>query len=988
MKRLTSRSALLCTAGVALLFGSALTIQANQGLKVRGATDSPIRGLQVKFVDMQSQPVSVSAFLVRPDQTTEAPEALGNGMHFFDNVEKKVSIRFEEKASAPLISLVLPDANLVHATIVVDANMDGYKVLNLKSMDRKNSYANAGTKLTPWGTPNPAVGGGPANDLCATASPITDGATAYDTTGATTDGPGDAGCEFDGQTYHDIWFAYTATCDGELTVSTCGTADYDTDLVLYDGTDCNALSLIVCDDDTAGCADFSTEISAAVVSGNEYLIRVGGFSDGDQGTGTLNVSCVGGGGGGDNNLCGDATEIFDGTTPYDTTGATTDGPGDASCEFDGQTYHDIWFTYTATCTGDLTVSTCNDASYDTDLVLYDGTDCNSLVLIDCSDDAAGCADFSSEIVAPVVLGNDYLIRVGGFSDGDQGVGNLTISCDVAADPPANDDCDDAEAIVSLPTSIVVDTTGATTDLDLACGVGSGPFQNVWYSVTGSGSTITASTCSAGTLLADTKISIFCGDCLAPLCVDGNDDDCAAGGPVFASTVSWCAQNGAEYLISVGGFSDGDEGVITLDVSEGGACVADVICLPQGACCLSDGTCVILTGDDCAAAGGDYLGDGSSCAAEAVADGSFEAGAFSGNWIESSTNFGTPLCTIGGCGTGTGTGPFTGDWWAWFGGITAFEAGSVEQSVTITPGSTDLSFWFETAVGSGNGTDFMRGRVDGNLVYEFVDGDAAPALGYSNVIVPIGAFADGGNHTLRFESEISGSPGGSNFFLDEISIGADLGVCQTCIVLDFETEDDGVTVLANGQDISTPPEFGVHVAISGSGNNRGPAIFDSTPGGPNDPGPFPDSDLDLLVDLGNLLILQEDPNQSVPGFFNDPDDAETGGSLIFDFVEPVECQSVDLVDIDGGPPAQCATVTLIDGSGLTRTYSVPAEWTSDLNFNGPPGYGTLDLTTLDPQPGFNSVATASEDAGFDPSGVVRAEIALCASGAVDNFEFCK
>ena len=39
--------------------------------------------------------------------------------------------------------------------------------------------------------------------------------------------------EFDGQTYEDVWYLYDATCNGTLSVSTCGTADYDTDLVLY-----------------------------------------------------------------------------------------------------------------------------------------------------------------------------------------------------------------------------------------------------------------------------------------------------------------------------------------------------------------------------------------------------------------------------------------------------------------------------------------------------------------------------------------------------------------------------------------------------------------------------------------------------------------------------------------------------------------------------------------------------------------------------------
>ena len=68
----------------------------------------------------------------------------------------------------------------------------------------------------------------------------------------------------------------------------------------------------------------------------------------------------------------------------------------------------------------------------------------------------------------------------------------------------------------------------------------------------------------------------------------------------------------------------------------------------------------------------------------IADPGFEAGPFGGVWTESSTNFGTPICDVGGCGTGTGTGPNSGSFWVWFGGIGAFEEASVSQSVTIPP----------------------------------------------------------------------------------------------------------------------------------------------------------------------------------------------------------------------------------------------------------------------------------------------------------------
>ncbi|MCZ6655210.1 MAG: dockerin type I domain-containing protein [Planctomycetota bacterium] len=133
---------------------------------------------------------------------------------------------------------------------------------------------------------------GQANDLCANASPIGDGSTAYSTVGANTDGPAHGECEFDGQTYNDIWYEYQATCTGELTVSTCNQASYDTDLVVYNGCDCSNLDLLGCNDDGSGCAGFTSEVAVPVFQNNCYLVRVGGWNSGDEGTGTVTLTCL------------------------------------------------------------------------------------------------------------------------------------------------------------------------------------------------------------------------------------------------------------------------------------------------------------------------------------------------------------------------------------------------------------------------------------------------------------------------------------------------------------------------------------------------------------------------------------------------------------------------------------------------------------------------------------------------------------------------
>jgi len=223
--------------------------------------------------------------------------------------------------------------------------------------------------------------------------------------------------------------------------------------------------------------------------------------------------------------------------------------------------------------------------------------------------------------------------------------------------------------------------------------------------------------------------------------------------------------------------------------------------------------------------------------------------------------------------------------------------------------------------------------------------------------------------------------------DDVLIGVqtihiDVG-CQL-YTLDFENEDDFATPLANGQHIAAPDEFGRMVVVSAAGANLGPATFDSTPGGPNDPS----LNSDMLVGHGNLLLLQSDlyPRQDAPGLFRQPTDDPDGGDLIFDFLAPVDPRSLLLADINP-PPNRGASVTLTDENGLTRVYAIDPGWTGTYGNAGP---WRLDLSTLKPQPGNGTPrwARATEDAGFLQARVERIVVHLTGYGAIDELVFCR
>lgn len=190
-------------------------------------------------------------------------------------------------------------------------------------------------------------------------------------------------------------------------------------------------------------------------------------------------------------------------------------------------------------------------------------------------------------------------------------------------------------------------------------------------------------------------------------------------------------------------------------------------------------------------------------------------------------------------------------------------------------------------------------------------------------------------------------------------------------------------LANGQEVTSALRFENSVEIEGlTANGLGAAVFDSSPGGPN----AWSSDPDLLVDRGNVLILQERPLQNLPGIYDFPDDARAGGDLHFRFLPfGARLASLDLIDICP-LPGEGATVSLFDVDDNRARYSIPAGWTEDVSVDGPPGYRTLDLTTSAPQPGFLSTATALVDAAFDPALVTRMAVHLEGSGAVDDLTY--
>lgn len=339
----------------------------------------------------------------------------------------------------------------------------------------------------PCGSPNACL----PNDTCiapAVLQSVSPLSVAFDTSRATQSPEGQpTDC---GAIEQDIWFSYVVPCNGDLVISTTGSA-YDTLLAVYDfdgGAGCPdsgfcsdlAAREIVCNDDQPGGEPAARVRLPGVTAGKCLLIRVGGHDNGfatSGGDGVLTIVCVLPNEGAccfddgtpcafttdlncvapntfiqgeicepntcpstpTNDLCTGAIELvgMPVAQAYDTTDATTDA--DAPLTDCGAIVQDIWFTYTVPCTGTAIISTSGTA-YDAALAVYGPGTCpvacplpapdgNSTESV-CNDDASPPA-LDAAVLVQVSAGDCLLIRVGGKDlspNLNGGAGVLNIDC--------------------------------------------------------------------------------------------------------------------------------------------------------------------------------------------------------------------------------------------------------------------------------------------------------------------------------------------------------------------------------------------------------------------------------------------------------------------------------------------------------------------------------------------------------------------------------
>ena len=272
------------------------------------------------------------------------------------------------------------------------------------------------------------------NDECSGAIAMSCGDTETGDTNNYTDTGG-------GSASPDAWYSFTGTGDAEIvTASLCTNTDFDTFIRVYE--DCTLANEIAANDDF--CSLFGpSQVSFLSDGTSTYYIVVEGFGAADVGNFELTISCNELA---ENDLCDDAIAVgCDSVTAGSTSFATIDTGVAQDCENTGGgapgtvaiTAPGVWYTYTEAIPGlvsDITLSTCDDADFDTKISVYEG-DCGTLTCVAANDDGDGCSGFSSEVTFQSDGVSTYYILVHGFGAAT-GDFNLSVSC--APIPPFND----------------------------------------------------------------------------------------------------------------------------------------------------------------------------------------------------------------------------------------------------------------------------------------------------------------------------------------------------------------------------------------------------------------------------------------------------------------------------------------------------------------------------------------------------------------------
>jgi hypothetical protein len=338
----------------------------------------------------------------------------------------------------------------------------------------------------------------PANDSCATPTPLTIGlnsGTINGATGSIASGGNSCGGTAD---MNDVFYSFTPATTGIYRLSLC-TADFDAVMSVHtacpvDGTTTNQITSACGTSASApvtGCSNRGIVLGATLTGGTPYLVRVAGATD-ITGNGAAASPPFGAF---DlileqlappaNDLACNAIDLNMQSFPYsdtqDNTGATDDLPNPGTCHSGISNNGAIWYKYTTGPNGAVVILN-ETGPMDTSKQVWTGTPACSTATGLTAVGTATCLDAEGPTTVVLPLANTtYYISISSYSTTTRG--SITFVFDVIPSP-TNDNCASAEPIGGLPYGpITLDARGASSENDVSCNTHTSALRSVWYSYT-------------------------------------------------------------------------------------------------------------------------------------------------------------------------------------------------------------------------------------------------------------------------------------------------------------------------------------------------------------------------------------------------------------------------------------------------------------------------------------------------------------------------
>jgi lysophospholipase L1-like esterase len=350
-----------------------------------------------------------------------------------------------------------------------------------------------------------------------------------------------------------LWYSWTPSVAGEVTISTCSFGNVDPLLAVYKGTTIGGLSELVSSDDGGGCTSHDARVAFTVAAGVTYRIAV----DSKSGqTGFFSFSVV----------PRPVNDNFANSVSLGPGAAQVSSSNQTGGKEPGEPNHagdpggaSVWYSWTAAKPGKVRVAACSFGSLDSLLGVYTGSAVDALVEVASNDNApgSGCSSGSSSLAFNATAGTTYRFAVDG-KKGSQGSFSLNVE-------PGPDNDGFAAAVMlqgQPPLSISGNNRNAIKEPGEPNHAGNAGGASVWYSWTAASSgTVGVSACPSG--LLQPLLGVYTGSALNQLAeVPGQSaatSQCTGGREIRFKAVT-----GTTYRIALDG-RDGSEGSFSLEL---------------------------------------------------------------------------------------------------------------------------------------------------------------------------------------------------------------------------------------------------------------------------------------------------------------------------------------------------------------------------------------------------------------------------------------